>query len=238
MHVHLLEASPRLLNGLSLSSGKSAEGYLSRLGVHVHTAASVRNYDGYTIRLSNGKTLFSRCLIWAAGVKGIPLDGLPGTSVFPNGRLSVDNINRVVGFMIVYAIGDIAMMCSKNFTRGHPQVAPVAMQQAALLAKNLERLQTGVTMAPFNYKDKGSMATVGRNLAVAEVGKFKMKGFIAWIVWMMVHLMSIIGLKNRLFILINWVWQYVTYDQSLRLIIRPSEKKPKTIVYHSLPGAA
>lgn len=238
MHVHLLEASPRLLNGLSLSSGKSAEGYLSRLGVHVHTAASVRNYDGYTIRLSNGKTLFSRCLIWAAGVKGIPLDGLPGTSVFPNGRLSVDNINRVVGLKNVYAIGDIAMMCSKNFTRGHPQVAPVAMQQAALLAKNLERLQTGVTMAPFNYKDKGSMATVGRNLAVAEVGKFKMKGFIAWIVWMMVHLMSIIGLKNRLFILINWVWQYVTYDQSLRLIIRPSEKKPKTIVYHSLPGAA
>jgi NADH dehydrogenase len=111
-----------------------------------------------------------------------------------------------------------------NLPRGHPQVAPVAIQQATLLAKNLEHVVTGKTIIPFNYQDQGSMATVGRNLALVEIGKIKLKGFIAWLVWMLVHLMSIIGIKNRLFILINWVWQYITYDQSLRLIIKPAHK--------------
>lgn len=227
MNVYLMEAAPRLLNGMSEASGKKVEQYLTSLGVHVQTGTSVKNYNGHTVSLNDGNTLYSRCLIWAAGVKGAAFNGLPEASVFPNKRILVDDFNRIEGLQNVFAIGDVALMKSGMNQKGHPQVAPVAMQQAALLAKNLLSTEQKKELKPFVYKDKGSMATVGRNLAVAELGKIKMKGFIAWMVWMMVHLMSIIGVKNRLFILINWVWQYVTYDQSLRLIIRPSEKKSK-----------
>jgi NADH:ubiquinone reductase (H+-translocating) len=226
MNVYLMEAAPRLLNGMSEASGKKVERYLTNLGVHVQTGASVKNYDGHAVLLSNGNVLYSRCLIWAAGVKGAALNGLPSGSILPNKRILVDDFNRIEGLQNIFAVGDIAAMHSGIFLKGHPQVAPVAMQQATLLAKNLLNIEQKKGLKPFNYKDEGSMATVGRNLAVAELGKIKMKGFTAWVVWMMVHLMSIIGVKNRLFILINWVWQYVTYDQSLRLIIRPSEKKP------------
>ncbi len=118
-------------------------------------------------------------------------------------------------------------MQGEQSPKGHPQVAPVAIQQAALLAKNLENVVSKKKLKAFYYHDKGSMATVGRNLAVVEMGKLKIKGFIAWVIWMLVHLMSIIGIKNKLLILINWIWHYITYDQSLRLIIKPSEKTKK-----------
>jgi NADH dehydrogenase len=238
MNVYLMEAAPRLLNGMSEASGKKVEDYLNNLGVHVQTGTSVKNYNGHAVSLSNGNHLYSRCLIWAAGVKGAALNGLPDASVLPNKRILVDDFNRIEGLQNVFAIGDVALMKSGVYLKGHPQVAPVAMQQAALLAKNLLNAEQEKELKPFVYKDKGSMATVGRNLAVAELGKLKMKGFIAWVVWMMVHLMSIIGVKNRLFILINWVWQYVTYDQSLRLIIHPSEKKSKKLIYEKAPDAA
>ncbi|HTM92144.1 MAG TPA: NAD(P)/FAD-dependent oxidoreductase, partial [Flavisolibacter sp.] len=238
MNVYLMEAAPRLLNGMSEASGKKVEQYLAGLGVCVYTGTSVKNYNGHTVALSNGNILYSRCLIWAAGVKGAALNGLPETSVLPNRRILVDDFNRIEGLQNVFAIGDVASMKSGVYLKGHPQVAPVAMQQAALLAKNLLNAEQKKELKPFAYKDKGSMATVGRNLAVAELGKIKMKGFIAWVVWMMVHLMSIIGVKNRLFILINWVWQYVTYDQSLRLIIRPSEKKSKKNSYEKTSDPA
>lgn len=133
----------------------------------------------------------------------------------------------------VYAIGDIAFMQDASLPKGHPQVAQVAIQQAKLLAKNLLKIESGKPLIAFQYKDKGSLATVGRNLALAEIGKLKLKGFVAWFVWMLVHLMSIIGIKNRLFVLINWMWQYITYDQSLRLIIRPSEKKKEIKTYET-----
>jgi NADH:ubiquinone reductase (H+-translocating) len=230
MNIYLVEAAPRLLNGMSETSGKKVEQYLSDLGVLVKTGVSVKNYNGHAASLSNNNTLYTRCLIWAAGVKGAALNGLPGASVLPSKRILVDEFNRIEGLQNVFAIGDIALMKTGLYQKGHPQVAPVAMQQASLLAKNLLNAQQRKELKPFIYKDKGSMATVGRNLAVAELGKIKIKGFIAWVVWMMVHLMSIIGVKNRLFILINWIWQYVTYDQSLRLIIRPSERKSKPSV--------
>lgn len=235
MNVYLMEAAPRLLNGMSEASGKRVHDYLTSLGVYVQTSTSVKNYNGHAVSLSNSTTLYCRCLIWAAGVKGATLNGLSGTSVLANKRILVDDFNRIEGLENVFAIGDVALMKSGVYPKGHPQVAPAAMQQAALLAKNLLNTEHKKELKPFVYKDKGSMATVGRNLAVAELGKIKMKGFIAWVVWMAVHLMSIIGVKNRLFILINWVWQYVTYDQSLRLIIRPSEKKSKKISNEKTP---
>lgn len=225
MHIYLLEAAPHLLNGMSNKSGETVVTYLKRLGVEVQTNTAVKDYDGKTVLLSNGKTISSRNLIWAAGVKGVSIPGIPTNSVATNNRLIVDHYNKVSGLQDVYAIGDIAFMKDEKYIKGHPQVAQVAIQQAKLLAKNLLRKENGKSLNRFSYNDKGSMATVGRNLAVAEIGKLKLKGFFAWVVWMLVHLMSIIGIKNRLFILINWIWQYITYDQSLRLIIKPNFKK-------------
>jgi NADH:ubiquinone reductase (H+-translocating) len=237
MKIHLVEATARLLNGMSESSGKTSEKYLMKLEVDVHTGVSVKSYDGRLVLLNNDSTLYSRCLIWAAGIKGAAVKGLPSQSFLPNGQLLVDHFNRVKSVHNVFAIGDVAAMRTGVSTKGHPQVAPVAIQQASLLAKNLKNNVVKKAWRPFEYKNKESMANVGRNLAVAELGKLKMKGFVAWIVWMAVHLMSIIGVKNRLFILINWIWQYVTYDQSLRLIIRPSEKKSTKRSYKTVPDA-
>lgn len=227
MHIYLLEAAPGLLNGMHAKSGVTVLKYLNNLGVKVQTDTAVKDYDGETVTLSNGKTISSRILIWAAGVKGISIPGIAVNAVAANNRLFVDGYNKVKDLQDVYAIGDIALMQHGKYEKGHPQVAQVAIQQAALLARNLKKAESGKLQIPFAYNDKGSMATVGRNLAVAEIGKLKLKGFFAWLIWMMVHLMSIIGIKNRLFVLINWVWQYITYDQSLRLIINPSLKKSK-----------
>ena len=236
MHICLLEAAPGLLNGMDNKSGETVVKYLERLGVEVQTNTAVKDYDGETVILSNGKIIRSRNLIWAAGVKGVSIPGIPATSVAANNRLIVDQYNKIAELQDIYAIGDIALMQEKKSEKGHPQVAQVAIQQAKLLAKNLQRIETGKPLDAFVYNDKGSMATVGRNLAIAEIGKLKLRGFVAWYVWMFVHLMSIVGIKNRLFVLINWVWQYITYDQSLRLIITASSKKGKIQLYEKNIG--
>lgn len=227
MQIHLVEAGASLLGGMSPASSARVKNYLESLGVVVHTSTAVECYDGFTVHLAGGRTLESRCLIWAAGVKGSALEGVPADVLLPNGRIKADAFNRAVGQENIFVLGDVACQQSEAFPKGHPQVAPVAMQQAALLAANLERIARRQELVPFVYRDKGSMATVGRNLAVAEMGKVKLRGFIAWAAWMAVHLMSVIGVKNRLLILVNWMWQYITYDQSLRLIIKPSEKGVK-----------
>ena len=227
MTIVLIEASARLLSGISEQSGEKAQQYLEALGVKVQVNTSVNNYDGRSVSLSDGTMLFSRCLVWAAGVKGMALRGLPLSSLLPNDRIRVDAFNRIYGLANAFAIGDVAFMQDEESPKGHPQVAPVAIQQAELLAKNLKNIVFRKKLEAFMYHDKGSMATVGRNLAVVEMGKLKIKGFSAWIIWMVVHLMSIIGIKNKLLILINWIWHYITYDQSLRLIIRPSENNNK-----------
>jgi NADH dehydrogenase len=224
MHIYLLEAAPRLLNGMSDSSGAIVKAYLEQLGVEVQTNTSVKDYDGERVELSNGSWIFSKNLIWAAGVKGVVIPGIPSGSITSGNRILVNAYNEVQNSPQVYAIGDIAAMQCSEWPKGHPQVAQVAIQQAALLAKNLRNIVIRNTLQPFQYKDKGSMATVGRNLATAEIGRMRLKGFIAWVVWMLIHLISIIGIKNRLLILVNWVWQYLTYDQSLRLIIEPTFK--------------
>ena len=238
MHIYLLEAAPRLLNGMSATSGSTVVEYLEKLAVEVHSNTAVKDYDGQTVLLSNGKTIHSQCLIWAAGVKGVSIPGVPASVVSANGRVLVDQYNQVRNLQGLYAIGDIALMQDEAWQKGHPQVAQVAIQQAVLLAKNLEKIRLGKRLVPFTYKDKGSLATVGRNLALAEIGKIKLKGFVAWFVWMLVHLMSIIGIKNRLFILINWMWLYITYDQSLRLIIKPSFKNNESKLYGERTGNA
>ena len=229
MNIHLIEAAPRLLNGMSSESAARVKSYLKKLRVKVHTGISVKSYDGYAVTLSNQATLYSYCLIWAAGVKGNVLRGIPAENLLPDHRIDVDEFNRLKAHRHIFALGDVARMQTNANPKGYPQITPVAMQQAVQLAVNLQRLIGQKEMKPFTYRDKGAMAIVGRNRAVAEAAGVKLRGFVAWMAWLMVHLMSIIGVKNRLLILVNWMWQYITYDQSLRLIIRSSERKNKSI---------
>jgi NADH:ubiquinone reductase (H+-translocating) len=227
MRIILLEASPKLLGAMSEASGEKVVGYLEQMGVEVMTGKAVKDFDGKTVYLNDGSIIRSKCLIWAAGVKGFSLPGIPAKALGASERILVNSFNEVAEMPDVFALGDIALMPSDDYPRGHPQVAPVAIQQATLLAKNLEKKLEGKPMDPFVYHNQGSMATVGKNKAVVEIGKLKLGGFFAWFTWMAVHLMSIVGVKNRIFVFLNWVWHYFTHDPSLRLMIKPSERKIK-----------
>jgi len=225
MDIHLIEATPRLLNGMSNIAGTRALDYLQRMGVKVHLNCAVRSYDGHQVVFNTGEKLISKTLIWAAGVKGNPIAGLTAESVGKAARVRVDEYNRVKGYPNIFAIGDVALMeGDPDFPNGHPMMAPPAMQQGRLLADNIARLSENKSLLPFRYHDKGSMATVGRNKAVVDLKKMRFQGFFAWFVWMFVHLMSIIGFRNKFFVLINWLISYFSYDKSNRLIIaRPKD---------------
>ncbi|WP_028981752.1 NAD(P)/FAD-dependent oxidoreductase [Sporocytophaga myxococcoides] len=225
MNIFLIEAGKKVLGPMSSIASEKATEYLKKLGVIVHTGIGVKDFDGETIYLSDGSTIESKNLIWAAGVRANSILGIPETSKHKNGRIIVDRYNRVQSFENIFAIGDQAFMEEEKFPNGHPQVVQPAVQQAKLLAKNLVNGQKGKAWKPFSYNDLGSMATVGRNLAVVDLPYVKFQGFLAWLFWMFVHLMSIVGVKNRLLIFINWFWNYLTYDQSLRLIMKPKEKE-------------
>jgi len=224
MQIHLIEAGSRLLNGMSDVSAKKATIYLEKLGVMVRLNAQVSDYDGETVSIHDGTRISTRTLVWAAGVTGNRVSGLPDNVFARGNRVVVDRCNRVDGIDGVFVIGDAAIMKEEAFPGGHPQMAQPAIQQAKLLAKNFNRIENGKDMIPFSYRDKGSMATIGRNLAVVDLPFLRFQGFFAWLTWMFVHLMAIVGVKNRLLIFINWFWNYVTYDQSLRLIIKPFRK--------------
>lgn len=228
MKIYLIEATGKVLNGYSEVSSKKGKKYLEKLGVKVLTDTFVKDYDGKKVQLATGETLDTDTLIWAAGIKGNPVNGLDSEIVDKGGRLKIDEHCLVQNHSNIYAIGDIALMKTEQFENGHPQVAQVAIQQASLLAKNLKRKEKGQALNAFKYLDKGSLATIGRNLAVADLPFFSFQGFVAWVLWLFVHLMAILGVKNRLFVFINWVWSYFTYDQSLRLLIKPKVESKQT----------
>ena len=221
IHIYLIEGMNRLLLALSERSAEKAKEFLERLGVTVVLNTQVRNFDGKHIETSDGKKIRTKLVIWTAGISGARIEGLRDISYGKNSRIIVDRFNQVKGYSNIFALGDVAMMEEPRFPHGHPQIAPVAIQQANLLAKNLIRTRVQKEMIPFSYKDKGTMATVGRNLAIVELPNARFYGTFAWLVWMFVHLMSIVGIRNRFLILINWFWNYVTYDTSLRLILKP-----------------
>jgi NADH dehydrogenase len=221
IHIYLIEGMNRLLLALSEKSAKKAKEFLERLGVTVILNSQVKDYDGKFIETSDGKKIRTNLVIWTAGITGARIEGLKDNSYGRNNRLLVDRYNQVKGYPNIFALGDVALMEEPAFPHGHPQVAPVAIQQAGHLAKNLKRIQIQKEMIPFTYKDKGTMATIGRNLAIVELPNARFYGTFAWFVWMFVHLMSIVGIRNRFLILINWFWNYVTYDTSLRLILKP-----------------
>lgn len=230
MNIYLLEGTGKTLAAMSEQSSSNSLNYLQRLGVTVKTNALLQDYDGEQVTLKDGTSIPSKLVIWAAGIKGNVPAGIDTLLIARGNRIKVDEFNFVQGMNNVFAIGDIAYMEEEAFPNGHPQVAPVAIQQATLLATNLLHLRQGKIARPFRYNDKGAMATVGRNLAVVDVPRPKMHfgGFFAWLIWMGLHLMLILGVKNRFFVFTNWLYNYVTYDQSLRLIFKEFYRKDET----------
>jgi NADH:ubiquinone reductase (H+-translocating) len=221
--IYLIQSSDVLLKGMSDKAAFAAEGFLTKLGVIIKKNTRVTDYDGEVVTMNDATTIHSKKVIWAAGIRGNTLAGLPEGVVMKDGRIMCDNFNKINGLDNVFAIGDIAYM-EENTYKGHPQVAQVAIQQAKQLALNFRNILTNDPLEPFHYRDLGSMATIGRNHAVVDLPFVKFQGFFAWLVWLFVHLFAIIGVKNKLFIFLNWVWNYFTYDQSLRLIIKPRKK--------------
>ena len=219
--IHLIEAGSGLLSGMSDHASKQAEKFLRSMGVLIKKNTFVTDYDGYTVTMSDGTTITTRKMIWAAGVIGNKIPGIPDGVLQKGNRVKVNAYNQVEGLDQVYAIGDIAYLEEKNYPQGHPQVAQVALQMAKNLADNFNAQVSGKHPKPFSYKDYGSMATIGKNKAVADLPGWKTSGFIAWIIWLWIHLLSLVGVKNKLLVLINWVIQYWTYDPALRLIIKP-----------------
>src|SRR5665213_1192798 len=231
MKIYLLEGSPKTLGTMSARSSINSLEYLKRLGVIVMTGTEVKNYDGEKVTMQNGNIIESSMVIWAAGIKGNVPEGIDPALISRGNRIKVDRFNKVMGLQNIYAIGDVAYMETENYPHGHPQVASVAIAQASVLADNFLRIDRSQNLKEFEYHDKGSMATVGRNLAVVDIPipkafgtKLHFKGFIAWLIWMGLHLFLLLGVKNRLAVFYNWIYNYITYDQNLRLIFRVFRK--------------
>lgn len=225
MRILLVDGGERLLNAFSEKSSLEVARSLSSMHVEILLKKLVKEYDGEKLTFVDGQQIVTNNVFWVAGVKANSLPGLPREAYGRGNRLLVDEFNRVKGMADVFALGDTALMITTDYPNGHPQVVQPSIQQAGLLANNLRSMIKGKPLRPFKYKNKGSMATIGRNDAVAELSKVRFRGFFAWLLWLLVHLMSIVGVKNRLFILINWMWSYVTYDQSLRILVKPEIKK-------------
>jgi len=214
----LIEGAPRLLPGMSEDASQKALDFLKDLQVEVKLNTMVTDYDGDVVNLQNGDSIRARKVIWAAGVKGNIIEGMPEELIVKGNRVQVDRYHRVKGMENIYAIGDISYMEENEFPDGHPQVAQVALQHGENLAKNF--LKPGKARQ-FHYKDLGSMATIGRKKAVADLPNIKFQGAFAWLVWLFIHLYQLVGVRNRVVVFLNWIWNYVFYDQSLRLIIKP-----------------
>ncbi len=221
--IRLIEGSDRLLGSMSSQSGKAAMGYLKKMGVTIQTNTFVKEYDGEILTLSSNETVKTKNVIWAAGVTGSVIEGLSGYAFTSRGRLKVDRYSVIDGYENIYALGDIAYMETPKYPEGHPQVANVAINQAKLLAKNLKRKLKNQALKEYEYFDLGSMATIGRNKAVVDLPFIRFRGYLAWLVWMFLHLMLILSVRNKLIIFINWAWLYVTKNTSLRLILTPQK---------------
>lgn len=221
MHIYLINATPRLLGAMSERSSREAEKALKELGVKVMTNCMVTDYVDKELVLKDGQRISAETVIWVSGIKANNIDGIPTESIGHAGRILVDRFNRVKGLKDVYAIGDQCIVeGDEAYPYGHPQLAQVAIQQAKTLAKNLIRQEKGETKQPFSYHNLGTMATIGRKKAVVEIGKLKFGGFFAWLLWLIVHLRSILGVKNKTIVFLNWMWSYMNYKQSLRLILK------------------
>jgi NADH dehydrogenase len=220
-NIYLIEATDRVLNMMSGKSSQKAKEFLEKSGVKVLTGTKATGCDEKTVFLDSGEEIKTGMIIWTAGIKGNIISGLNQDCYARNGRISVDRFNKIKGYENIFALGDISFMTEEKFPYGHPQVAQVAIQQAKQLSDNLRNIARNFPLKEFKYRDLGTMATVGKNLAVVELPFIHLQGVFGWFVWMFIHLMSIIGVRNKLLIFINWAWKYFTYNQSTRLILRP-----------------
>lgn len=227
LNIFLIEASGRLLSGMSPESSAAAEQFLRNMGVNVCLHKKVVDYQDHKVIFEDGMAIPTRTFIWVSGVQATPIGNMPAQCIGRGGRLKVDAYNRVEGLEDVFAIGDQCIMLGgdKEYPNGHPQLAQVAIQQGKLLAQNLKRLEKKKALKPFRYKNLGAMATVGRNRAVAEFSKVKTQGWFAWVLWLVVHLRSILGVRNKMHVMLNWMFNYFTYDQSFRIIVYARKAK-------------
>lgn len=219
MNIYLVEGSPKLLSAMSEEASENARRFLEKMGVTVMLQKKVVDYKDDKAILDDGSFITTKTVVWVSGVTATRFEQISNDELGRGGRILVDEYNRLAGSPNVFAIGDVCLQTEKDYPNGHPQVAQVAIQQGKLLAANLKRIENGQPLKTFHYKDLGTLATVGRNKAVADLHKVKLHGFIAWLVWMGVHLRSILGVKNKIMVLIEWIWSYFTYDQSIRLIL-------------------
>lgn len=219
MNIYLVEGSPKLLSAMSEEASENARRFLEKMGVTVMLQKKVVDYKDDKAILDDGSFITTKTVVWVSGVTATRFEQISNDELGRGGRILVDEYNRLTGSPNVFAIGDVCLQTEKDYPNGHPQVAQVAIQQGKLLAANLKRIENGQPLKTFHYKDLGTLATVGRNKAVADLHKVKLHGFIAWLVWMGVHLRSILGVKNKIMVLIEWIWSYFTYDQSIRLIL-------------------
>ena len=229
MDIHLIESGPRLLGVMSEKASEKTKKYLEELGVQVSLNTSLISYDGKVARFNNGQEIPTKSLIWTAGVKGNPVPGIPPELIVKGNRIKVDEFLRVPGLEDVFAIGDVAAMHYHGKLDPQPMVAPAAIQHGQYLAEVFMRIHQNKPLRIFEYMDKGYMATIGRNKAVVDLGKFRFQGVFAWFVWMFVHLMYLVGFRNRLVVFVNWAWKYLSYDKGIQLIIRPFQKVPKDL---------
>ncbi|MFD1163058.1 NAD(P)/FAD-dependent oxidoreductase [Hwangdonia seohaensis] len=228
VQINVIQSSDYILKGMSEKASEKAEDFLEKLGVNVWKNIRVTNYDGKTVTTNTDLVFETATVIWAAGVKGALIKGLDSADfVTRSNRLLVNPFNQVKGYQHIFAVGDIACMVTDDFPNGLPMMAQPAIQQGRQLGDNMLRLIEGKPMQPFIYKDKGTMATIGRNKAVVDLERFKFQGIFAWYIWMFVHLFFLIGFRNRMVVFVNWVYNYVRFDREARLIIRPYKKKHK-----------
>ncbi|HEY1112706.1 MAG TPA: NAD(P)/FAD-dependent oxidoreductase, partial [Chitinophagaceae bacterium] len=224
-HIHLIDAGPTLLGPMSKKAQEEATRVLAKLGVKIRLNTAVKDYVEGKVLLANGETIETNLLIWASGVTGRAIQGLPSEVIGRGRRVMVDEYNTVKGFDNIFALGDICLQTTdKDFPNGHPQLAQVAIQQGKLLAANLERKEDGQPLKPFKYVDKGSMAIITKYRAVADLPKVFFKGFFAWVVWLFIHLIPIAGFRNKVSLAFNWFFAFITNDPTLRLIIRPRDQ--------------
>lgn len=222
MHIYLIEAGDRLLAGLSQESSQKAYEFLKSMGVDIQFGKMVTDYRNHKVIMKDGTEIPTRTFLWVSGIRANAMPGIDESHLGRGFRFKVDEYNRIPGVEDVFAIGDQCLQISDAaYPNGHPQVAQVAIQQAKNLAKNLKLIDQGAdssALTAFHYKNLGSMATIGRNKAVVEIGKFRSQGFFAWVLWLVVHLRSILGVKNKMMVLLNWLWKYVSYNDSIRMI--------------------
>lgn len=227
-HIYLIDSGPSLLGPMSKKAQTEATTVLRKLGVHIKLNTAVQDYVDGVVILADGQKIESDVLIWAAGVIGREVPGLPAEVIGRGRRIMVDEYNRVRGSSNIFALGDICLQITdRNFPGGHPQLAQVAIQQGAKLASNFKRLQLRQSLEPFTYNDKGSMAIISKFKAVADLPQLFFKGFFAWLVWLFIHIIPIAGFRNKVKLAFSWLWSFVTNDPTLRLIIRPNREEFK-----------